>query len=150
MNPKFFTVEEANALIPFLETTVERIIRNKQQYLWLQEEVSILRLIVDCGADKENTDAEVLNQKASALKSVDREIDKDDRPPHPVAFDLQGDKLRILIRNFAVAHRQCRQTVVLMQQSITALYEQRCGGGVATLVVDPHGSAGDREVICAC
>ena len=76
MNPKFFTVEEANALIPFLETTVERIIRNKQQYLWLQEEISILRLIVDCGADKENTDAEVLNQKASALKSVDREIEK--------------------------------------------------------------------------
>ena len=50
-NPKFFTVEEAEKLIGMLDTTFERIKRNKQQFLWLQEEISILKLVVECGAD---------------------------------------------------------------------------------------------------
>ena len=53
-NPKFFTVEEAEKLIGTLEATFERIKRNKQQYLWLQEEIGILKLIVECGADVKN------------------------------------------------------------------------------------------------
>ena len=51
MNPKFFTVEEANALTGFLENALERIRRNRQRYLWLLEEIAILKLIVECGAD---------------------------------------------------------------------------------------------------
>jgi hypothetical protein len=81
MNPKFFTVEEANALIGFLETTLERIKRNKQRYLWLQEEISILRLIVECGAnpkehEKVNPDAIELEEKLGQFKAVEKEIDK--------------------------------------------------------------------------
>lgn len=76
MNPKFFTVEEANALIGFLENALERIKRNKQTYLWLQEETSILKLIVECGADPENEDALQLEEKLRTLKNVEREIEK--------------------------------------------------------------------------
>lgn len=81
MNPKFFTVEEANALIGFLETTLERIKRNKQRYLWLQEEISILTLIVECGANpagetQENQDSVDLLEKTRQFKAVEREIEK--------------------------------------------------------------------------
>jgi len=76
MNPKFFTVDEANALIGFLETALERIRRNRQRYLWLQEEISILRLIVECGADDGNTDAVSLDDKVAQMQAVEREIEK--------------------------------------------------------------------------
>ena len=76
MNPKFFTVDEANALIGFLETTLERIRRNRQRYLWLQEEISILKLVVECGADESNEDAVQLDEKLQQLDSVEREIER--------------------------------------------------------------------------
>jgi hypothetical protein len=76
-NPKFFTVEEAEKLIPLLETTFERIKRNKQHFLWLQEEIQILKLIAECGADDKNTDAVELNEKTVRFKKISREIDKD-------------------------------------------------------------------------
>lgn len=76
MNPKFFTIEEANALIGFLESGIERITRNRQRYLWLQEEISLLRLIVECGADKRNADAIALHEKAREFERVGREIEK--------------------------------------------------------------------------
>ena len=76
MNPKFFTVEEANAQIGFLESAFERIRRNRQRYLWLQEEISILTVIVECGADGTNHDAVELNKKKSQLTAVEREIDR--------------------------------------------------------------------------
>jgi len=76
MNPKFFTVEEASALIGFLETAFERIRRNRQRYLWLQEEIAILTVIVECGADGTNTDAVELNKKKSQLTAVEREIER--------------------------------------------------------------------------
>ncbi len=76
MNPKFFTVEEANALIGFLENALERIRRNRQRYLWLLEEVAILKLIVECGADQENRDSVELDEKTTELKAVEAEIDK--------------------------------------------------------------------------
>ena len=76
-NPKFFTVEEAEKLIGMLETTFERIKRNKQQFLWLQEENSILKLIVECGADDDNPDARDLNEKTIKFKRVSREIERD-------------------------------------------------------------------------
>jgi len=76
-NPKFFTVEEAEKLIGMLETTFERIKRNKQQFLWLQEEISILKLIVGCGADDDNPDAKDLNEKTIKFKRVSREIERD-------------------------------------------------------------------------
>lgn len=76
MNPKFFTVDEANALIGFLETALERIRRNRQRYLWLQEEISILRLIVECGADDGNTDSVSLDDKVAQMEAVEREIEK--------------------------------------------------------------------------
>ncbi len=77
MNPKFFTVEEANRLIGFLEATIERIARNKQRFLWLQEEISILKLIVECGADSDNSDATELEEKLRVFKAVGKEIEKD-------------------------------------------------------------------------
>jgi hypothetical protein len=84
MSHKFFTVEEANALIGYLETTLERIKRNRQRYLWLQEEIAILKLIVGCGAntrenekeDKINPDALELEEKLAQFNSVEREIEK--------------------------------------------------------------------------
>jgi hypothetical protein len=76
MNPKFFTVEEANALIGFLENSLERIRRNRQRYLWLLEEVAILKLIVECGADEANRDSLDLEEKTEELKAVEAEIDK--------------------------------------------------------------------------
>jgi hypothetical protein len=76
MNPKFFTVEEANALIGFLENSLERIRRNRQRYLWLLEEIAILKLIVECGADEGNRDAVELEEKSLELKAVEAEIEK--------------------------------------------------------------------------
>jgi hypothetical protein len=76
MNPKFFTVEEANALIGFLENTLERIRRNRQRYLWLLEEVAILKLIVECGAETGNRDSIELEEKTDELKAVEAEIEK--------------------------------------------------------------------------
>jgi len=76
MNPKFFTVDEANALIGFLESTLERIGRNRQKYLWLQEEISILKLIVECGADPDNADAIELEDKRQDFKAVEKEIER--------------------------------------------------------------------------
>ncbi|HEU4364256.1 MAG TPA: DUF2203 family protein [Candidatus Krumholzibacteria bacterium] len=76
MNPKFFTVEEANALIGFLENTLERIRRNRQRYLWLLEELAILKLIVECGADEVNRDSVELEDKTHELKAVEAEIEK--------------------------------------------------------------------------
>lgn len=76
-NPKFFTVEEAEKLVGFLESTFERIKRNKQQFLWLQEEIAILKLIVQCGSDDKNADAVQLNEKTIKYKTVSREIEKD-------------------------------------------------------------------------
>lgn len=76
MNPKFFTVEEANALIGFLENSLERIRRNRQRYLWLLEEIAILKLIVECGADEANSDSVDLEEKTHELKAVEAEIDK--------------------------------------------------------------------------
>jgi hypothetical protein len=76
MNPKFFTVEEANALIGFLENTLERIRRNRQRYLWLLEEVAILKLIVECGADQANRDTVELDEKSQEIKTVEAEIEK--------------------------------------------------------------------------
>ncbi len=76
-NPKFFTVEEAEKLVGYLESTFERIKRNKQQFLWLQEEIAILKLIVQCGSDDKNADAVQLNEKTIKYKTVSREIEKD-------------------------------------------------------------------------
>lgn len=76
MNPKFFTVEEANALIGFLENTLERIRRNRQRYLWLLEEIAILKLIVECGADEVNRDSVELEDKTQELKAVEAEVEK--------------------------------------------------------------------------
>lgn len=77
MNPKFFTVEEANAIVGFLEGTLERIRRNKRLYLWLNEELEILKLIVGCGAEETNPDAELLKEKTAKFESVARSIQKD-------------------------------------------------------------------------
>lgn len=76
MNPKFFTVEEANALTGFLENALERIRRNRQRYLWLLEEVAILKLIVECGADSVNRDSVELEDKSNEIKAVEAEIEK--------------------------------------------------------------------------
>ena len=76
MNPKFFTVEEANALTGFLENALERIRRNRQRYLWLLEEVAILKLIVECGADEANRDSVELDDKTHEIKTVEAEIDR--------------------------------------------------------------------------
>jgi hypothetical protein len=85
MSHKFFTVEEANALIGFLESTLERIRRNKQRFLWLQEEISILKLIVECGANTRenkskdenvNPNADELIEKLRQFKAVEKEIEK--------------------------------------------------------------------------
>lgn len=77
MNPKFFTVEEADRLISFLESTFERISRHRQIYLWLQKEISILRLIVECGADSDNPDALALDEKGARMQRVAEQIEKD-------------------------------------------------------------------------
>jgi hypothetical protein len=77
MNPKFFSVEEANKLVAFLEGSLERIQRNKRSYLWLQNEIAILKLIVGCGAGETNADAVLLREKAEKLKSVTASIEKD-------------------------------------------------------------------------
>ena len=76
-NPKFFTIEEAEKLFGLLETTLERIKRNKQQFLWLQEEITILELIVDCGAHVENNDSISLVSKQKTYKKLSREIERD-------------------------------------------------------------------------
>jgi len=77
MNPKFFSVEEANKLVAFLESSLERIQNNKRTYLWLQNEIAILRLIVGCGADESNADAVLLREKTEKHKEVTACIEKD-------------------------------------------------------------------------
>ena len=77
MNPKFFTVEEANAIVGFLEGTLERIRLNKRLYLWLNEELEILKLIVGCGAEEANPDSELLKEKTAKFEAVARNIQKD-------------------------------------------------------------------------
>ena len=76
-NPKFFTVEEAEQLIGMLETTLERIKRNKQHFLWLQEEIAVLELIVECGATEKNPDAVELAAKKKKFGKLAREIERD-------------------------------------------------------------------------
>lgn len=76
-NPKFFTVEEAEKLIGLPETTFDRIKRNKQHYLWLQEEIWILKLVVECGADEENPDSIALKEKTAKFKLIADQIEKD-------------------------------------------------------------------------
>ncbi|MGD8414675.1 MAG: DUF2203 domain-containing protein [Candidatus Latescibacterota bacterium] len=85
MSHKFFTVEEADSLIGFLETTLERIKRNRQRFLWLQEEISILKVIVECGANTPenkpkgegiNEDTLQLEEKLQQFKAVEKEIEK--------------------------------------------------------------------------
>ena len=76
MNPKFFTVEEAGNLIGFLDNALERVKRDRQRYLWLQEEISVLKLIVECGAEDNNGDAVALRDKTKEFKRVEREIEK--------------------------------------------------------------------------
>ncbi|NIM19841.1 MAG: DUF2203 family protein [Candidatus Latescibacteria bacterium] len=77
MNPKYFTVDEANRLVGFLEVTLERIRRNKQKYLWLKEEISILNLIVECGMTESNPDSILLREKKETFKKVGMSIEKD-------------------------------------------------------------------------
>ena len=76
-NPKFFTLGEAEQLIGLLETTLERIKRNKQQFLWLQGEITVLELIVECGASEKNPDAAELGVKKKKFGKLAREIEKD-------------------------------------------------------------------------
>ncbi len=76
-NSKFFTTAEAEALIGFLENTLERIRRNKQQFLWLEEDVAVLQLIVECGASEQNPDAKELGIKRRKHAVLGREIEKD-------------------------------------------------------------------------
>ena len=76
-NPKFFTIQEADELIGLLETTIERIKRNKHQFLWLQEELNILDVIVACGADEKNPDAIELILKKKKAQKLARDIEKD-------------------------------------------------------------------------
>jgi hypothetical protein len=76
-NPKFFTVGEAEQLIGLLEATLERVKRNKQQLLWLQGELDVLELIVDCGATDKNADAIELAVKKRKVSRLAREIEKD-------------------------------------------------------------------------
>ncbi|UCG53099.1 MAG: DUF2203 domain-containing protein [Candidatus Latescibacterota bacterium] len=76
-NPKFFTVAEADRLIGSLETTLERIKRNKQQFLWLQKEMVILELIVECGASDNNPDSIELSAKTKKFKGIARDIEQD-------------------------------------------------------------------------
>lgn len=77
MNPKFFTIEEADRLIGFYESVLDRIKRNKQVFLWLQEEISILRLIVECGSSKSNPDAKLLEEKRKKYDFLAGEIQED-------------------------------------------------------------------------
>ena len=74
-NPKFFTIKEAGQLIGLLETAIERIKRNKRQFLWLQEELNVLDIIVSCGASAKNRDVVELDGKKKKFKELARQID---------------------------------------------------------------------------
>jgi hypothetical protein len=76
-NPKFFTLGEAEQLIGLLETTLERIKRNKQHFLWLQGEIAVLELVVECGATEKNPDTVDLGVKKKKFGKLAREIEKD-------------------------------------------------------------------------
>jgi hypothetical protein len=76
-NPKFFTIGEAEQLIGLLETTLERIKRNRQEFLWLKGELSILELIVECGASEKNPDTIEAADKKKRVAKLAREIEKD-------------------------------------------------------------------------
>jgi hypothetical protein len=77
MNPKFFSIEEADRLIGFFERTLDRIKKNKQVVLWLREEIAILTLIVECGSSKNNPDAKALEEKKRRHDFLSEEIQKD-------------------------------------------------------------------------
>lgn len=76
-NPKFFTIGEAEQLIGLLETTLERIKRNRQEFLWLKGELAILEFIVECGASEKNPDALEAAGKKKRVAKLAREIEKD-------------------------------------------------------------------------
>ena len=76
-NPKFFTIGEAEQLIGLLETTLERIKRNRQEFLWLKGELAILELIVECGASEKNPDTMEAAEKKKKVAKLAREIEKD-------------------------------------------------------------------------
>ncbi len=77
MNHKFFSLEEAERLLSFLDNTFDRIHRNKHCFLWLQAEVAILQLIVECGAGKKSRDAIDLGIKQTECKRLADEIQRD-------------------------------------------------------------------------
>ncbi len=76
-NPKFFSIGEAEQLIGWLETTLDRIKRNKQQFLWLKEEIAVLEVVVECGATEKNPDSVELNIKKRKFTKLAREVERD-------------------------------------------------------------------------
>ena len=76
-NPKFFTIGEAEKIVGLLETTLERIKRNKQQFLWLQEELAILELVAGCGATEKNPDVIELSIKKKKFSKLARDVERD-------------------------------------------------------------------------
>jgi hypothetical protein len=77
MEPKFFTVEQANQLITFFESTLERVSLNRARYLKLQRELAILKLILECGASESNPDTKMRREKMSRFKMIENEIKRD-------------------------------------------------------------------------
>lgn len=113
MNPKFFTVEESDALIGFLDAAIDRIKRNRQRQLWLQEEISILQLIVGCGAEEGSDDRVQFDEKVTELETVEREIKRARAAIGDAGCILKNEEQGLIdffsIQNNAVVYLSWRQ-----------------------------------------
>ena len=71
---KIFSVEEANSLIPFLETAVGSLAAMARDIASLHAEVSVLAAIESSGATSKNLDVQVLREKEARCARMLEEL----------------------------------------------------------------------------
>lgn len=74
--PKLFTVGEANALLPFLETSLAQLAARRAEINGLRRDIDILDLIIDSAQSTGNADAEELTLKRAQLRAASMEADR--------------------------------------------------------------------------
>jgi hypothetical protein len=74
--PRLFTVEEANALIPRLETALSEMAAFRAELKMLRKDIEVLSLIAASAGGSENPDAAELKNKRRRYRTVAAEIER--------------------------------------------------------------------------
>ena len=107
--PRLFTVEEANALIPRLETALSEMAAFRAELKMLRKDIEVLSLIATSAGGSENPDAAELKSKRRRYREVALEVERINAAledagclvKHPEEglvdfFHLRGDRLVFL------------------------------------------------------